>query len=85
MESTNPQFALTLISNIGPKDDLMPPLVKKSSAETHVSSAFITERLIGCDKIFEDQERGVTVLFSSVYHVPYLYGFFFPFSASVQC
>lgn len=60
----------------------MPPLVKKNSVETHVSSPFITEQVIGYDRMLEDQEHSMTVLFSAVYHVPFCFGFFPPLPVS---
>lgn len=82
-EPTNLHALLTSILNIGFKDDLMSSLVKKkNSAETHVSSPFITEQVIGYDMMLEDQEHSVTVLLSSVYHVPFCFDFFPPLPVS---
>jgi len=39
----------------------MPLLVKKNSAETHISSTFATKQIIGYDKKLEDRQHSVTV------------------------
>lgn len=71
------KFSMRSNLNVRPEDTLILPRVKKNSAETHVSSTFITKQMIGYEKKLEDWEQSVTVLFSSVYHVPFCFDIVF--------